>query len=432
VKGLKAINKNCEITLIGGGFNISNSKLYLKRKITCLGIKDFPKSFKELQEKSERLYNAIKDKFDAYDKVIFENPSLGIFPVQTLAFKKLAESNKNKFAYRIHDLIENKPFLMDYFERFGRDYSQFIYPENVSYILLNQSSLEKLRKVKPDLNLSLVPNSIIPEDFSNGSLEILDSFRKRLIEDNIIKEGEKILLYPVRVIRRKNIEEAILVCALLSRLKGKKYRLIVTMKYDIIKEDKSYREKLEKISNEKGFRCMLGGINEKYDFFGETKDPLVKSDYELKHLFGVAEAIITTSTLEGFGFCFLEAFLADKPLIGRALKENIKDFEEQGIDFSNLYSELIFNGIDFASLPHKGRIEILKNLSETDLVRILFDNQLSKKLEFNDEEIISRNKKRIIERYNYIENADKLFRVLTGISARMPAAVSVNQQISKF
>jgi len=426
VKGIKTIDENCEITLIAGSFNLSNSTLYQKRKITCLGIKDFPKSFKELKEKSDRLYDFLKDKFDVYDKVVLENPSIGLYPVQTLAFKKLAESNGDKFVYRVHDLVEDRPSIFDCFKKFSSNHSELVYPENVDYILLSGYSFEKLKRIKPNLNLNFIPNSIVPEDFKNGDSEILNSFRIQLIKDDVIKHDEKILLYPVRVIRRKNIEEAILVCTLLSRLKGKKYRLIVTMKYDKIKEDKDYRLKLEEVSKRKGFRCVLGGINEKYNFFGEAKNPLVRSDYGLKHLFGVADAIITTSTFEGFGFCFLEAFLADKPLIGRALKENVKDFEENGIDFSNLYSELIFNGSDFASLSNKERIEILENLSERDLIKILFENRLGKKLEFVDKEIISKNKKMVIENYDYVENAKKLLEVLnksSGIAIPVPTPI---------
>jgi len=53
-----------------------------------------------------------------------------------------------------------------------------------------------------------------------------------------------------------------------------------------------------------------------------------------------ADALITTSIAEGFGLAFLEPWLAGKPLVGRNLPEITADFEEHGLDLSQLYNRL--------------------------------------------------------------------------------------------
>jgi hypothetical protein len=53
-----------------------------------------------------------------------------------------------------------------------------------------------------------------------------------------------------------------------------------------------------------------------------------------------ADALITTSIAEGFGLAFLEPWLAGKPLVGRNLPEITADFEQHGLDLSQLYNRL--------------------------------------------------------------------------------------------
>jgi len=45
--------------------------------------------------------------FKNYDKIIIENPIIGIFPIQTLAFKNLSQEDE-RIVYRVHDMVEDR------------------------------------------------------------------------------------------------------------------------------------------------------------------------------------------------------------------------------------------------------------------------------------------------------------------------------------
>jgi hypothetical protein len=53
-----------------------------------------------------------------------------------------------------------------------------------------------------------------------------------------------------------------------------------------------------------------------------------------------AICVITTSVKEGFGFSFLEPWTAGRTVIGRRIDYVCKDFEEAGVRFDKLYSEI--------------------------------------------------------------------------------------------
>ncbi|GAK52812.1 group 1 glycosyl transferase [Candidatus Moduliflexus flocculans] len=57
-------------------------------------------------------------------------------------------------------------------------------------------------------------------------------------------------------------------------------------------------------------------------------------------LIAAASAIMTTSVAEGFGLTFLEPWLADREVVGRKLPEITAEFEQAGIDLSGLYDHL--------------------------------------------------------------------------------------------
>ena len=88
---------------------------------------------------------------------------------------------------------------------------------------------------------------------------------------------------------------------------NKQYKLIVTMKEERYKKDRDYLSALQETADLQDIKCMLGGINTKYNFFGDAGEGYTGESFELKDLFGVSDLVITTSVLEGFGYCFAGA-----------------------------------------------------------------------------------------------------------------------------
>ena len=60
----------------------------------------------------------------------------------------------------------------------------------------------------------------------------------------------------------------------------------------------------------------------------------------LEDLMGEADAAISTSVNEGFGFAFLEPWTAGLPTVGRRLEHVCKDFEREGVRLPYLYLSL--------------------------------------------------------------------------------------------
>jgi hypothetical protein len=64
----------------------------------------------------------------------------------------------------------------------------------------------------------------------------------------------------------------------------------------------------------------------------------------------VADLIITTSVLEGFGFAYLEPWILDRPVIGRSIPFITPDFQLKGIKLGHLYTVLFVAGRDFKDI----------------------------------------------------------------------------------
>lgn len=407
VRGIKHKHPKYKVDLIGGSFELADSKLYNKIALKGINTKQKPSTKHELETKSNKIYQNLSKTLNRYDLVIVENATIGIFPIQTLAFKKYADSNK-RVAYRVHDLVEEKPEALNYLKKRFRNYKDEICPDNTKHLMINSHSLNLLKKTKK-VKTAFLPNSIIPEDYEKRSKEILESFRNQLIQDKILKENEKILLYPVRVIQRKNIEEALLINNILNFTKKQNYRLIVNIIEDRIPAERKYRKSLINLIQQKKMKAQLGGINRKYKFFNDSNGT---QKYQLKDMFGISDTIITTSTSEGFGYCFLEPFLAEKPLIGRSLENNVQDFERNNISYPGLYNSLYINGKDFGTFSTKEKISMLEKLNNKKIEKIIKENKLEEKLK-TEKRTIRKNKQKIIKTYNYIDIAELLLKLTT-------------------
>jgi hypothetical protein len=129
----------------------------------------------------------------------------------------------------------------------------------------------------------------------------------------------KTIVYPARAIRRKNLGEFVL----WSLLAPEGYLFQSTLAPQNPTWQSTY--------------------NEWVDFAKELDLP-IEFDAGRKHDFSKlvqnAEALITTSIAEGFGLAFLEPWLENKTLMGRKLPEITTDFEDAGLDLSQLYSTL--------------------------------------------------------------------------------------------
>jgi len=131
----------------------------------------------------------------------------------------------------------------------------------------------------------------------------------------------RLVLYPVRGIRRKNLGELLLYSALSP---ANTWHAITLGPKNPVEIPAFTRWK--DLAEELDLRCL-------FDICGE-------GGTEFLDTLAASDAIITTSIAEGFGMVFLEAWLADKPLVGRNLPEITHGFEQAGLVFEGLRDTL--------------------------------------------------------------------------------------------
>lgn len=127
------------------------------------------------------------------------------------------------------------------------------------------------------------------------------------------------ILYPVRAIRRKNIGEAILLSLWLPP--GR--RLAVTLPPNSPKDIAAYED----------WRAFVA--RRRLDVSFEAG---LAADFSA--LMNGCRYVLTTSINEGFGFCFLEAWINGKALWGRSLPHICRGFVQNGLRLDHLYRRL--------------------------------------------------------------------------------------------
>jgi hypothetical protein len=132
-------------------------------------------------------------------------------------------------------------------------------------------------------------------------------------------------LVPCRLLRRKNMAEALL----LTRWLRPEAWLVTTGAMSSADET-GYAGALERAIRKNGWRMRLGVLSG-----SEVGKPTVEE------LLAASEAILLTSLQEGFGLPMLEAAAAGRPLIARSLPNIARDLASFGFRFPQAYREVL-------------------------------------------------------------------------------------------
>jgi hypothetical protein len=181
------------------------------------------------------------------------------------------------------------------------------YPENCHYAVINSRDYSFLHRagLKPE-GLHLIPNEVSALSPAPSVAVSMPRERKRY-------------LYPVRAIRRKNIGEALLLSLFIPRGKT----IAITLPPTTQKDEAIYRRWI----------AVAAELKLPAEFEIGASAPLAE-------IMAGAVCVITSSVKEGFGFSFLEPWLADRAVIGRRIDYVCRDFEEEGVRFGSLYSDI--------------------------------------------------------------------------------------------
>lgn len=313
---------------------------------------------KSFRKEAERLRDALLALGGESAVFWLHNPTLGKNPAVTAAWKEAAEKAwadglPHHFLYHVHDFpkcgrVENNMRLHRCWEHGGlHDF----YPEvpNAAYAVLNFTDRGRLLAcgVSPH-RVFWLPNVLLPPtipwpDVGPTRKQAVRSALSRYAMENhyVFDPRRPQWLLPVRLIRRKNVLEALFLAAVQPEVP----QVLITLDATSAQE-KPYAEQVKRFVRENRLPCLIG--------FGAE---LVGTAFSFEELMSWSDAVITTSLIEGFGFAFLEGPLLGRPLLGRNLPEVKADFALAGFPIEPLYEQLLVEvaASDRSRLRMKGR-----------------------------------------------------------------------------
>lgn len=355
----------------------------------------------------DKVSTALKSTITKEDIIHVHNFGLGKNPLFTIAISKMINDGY-KVLNHCHDFAEDRPENMDYLEEIIKNYFGFrvtdiLYPinSNIVYAVINQSDKERLFESGiPEDDIYYLPNPLDSKEFSQF-INKKDELRTKICNKLNIDNKKTIITYPIRVIRRKNIEEILLLSILLQD----EAVFLVTLPPENPVEIKYYKYwKNFSIQNN---LPVIFDVSQSIDF----RELLAGSDF-----------CVSTSIREGFGMTFLEPWLTETPVIGRDLPFVTNDFKNSGIIFTSLYKNIIITekeNKDFKDLDQKEATELLLEIIEktNSKLKILYDNpEIEELLNFISIDLVRKNKKIITENYSlskYGKNLNDIYKRLS-------------------
>jgi glycosyltransferase involved in cell wall biosynthesis len=258
--------------------------------------------------------------------VWIHNPGLGRNLIVADELKKICGARDLPMLFHHHDWwFDNRWARWPEMQRMGfatlERVAEAILPTcaSVRHAGINQADVRVLRR-HLGARAGWVPNPAIPAILPERELAVRarDWLRKKVEDDG------PVWLVPCRLLRRKNLAEALL----LTRWLRPEAWMVTTGALSSADEAK-YASALEQASRRHGWRLRLSVLAR-----AESRKPSVAA------LLAASEAILLTSLQEGFGLPSLEAAAAQRPLISRALPTIAPDLARFGFDFPQSYDDV--------------------------------------------------------------------------------------------
>jgi len=359
-------NQDVEIYFLGGEIKEKRIKNAVYLKIPELLPPKRKLKKRGVFAKAEIIAKKLGKYTQGIDRVIVENPLMGGYHLPAMIgyfwYGQLFKNSATKLYFHVHDFYKDSPiYLREIKSFFSQKEIRKILKngEGVDGFLIVNRNLEKklIKEGIPKKKIFYLPNGIVSEIFSQP-LKIKE--RKLIYQKLRIPNNLKFFLYPVRIVPRKNIEEAILLTKRLREITKENYGVVVSGKVDLNDpRSKIYYQKLRKIKVKEKFPIIFVRpplpLERKYDNAGKIKK------FSIGDLYQASEAILMTSLREGFGYPFLECWFSRKIVIGRRIEEIIKDFEKSGLKFWWLYKKFSFGAI-------KKQADILQNKEKREKI----------------------------------------------------------------
>ena len=327
------------ITRRGAELSVLNSLNYLENRNYSDG---------EAEDMLEKIFNQLKSLLKSDSVLHFHNLNLGKNPVVTYAVYLLAKKGYKVFNHA-HDFAEDRPANYRFLEavikgNFKADLKEVLYPdiETYQFGVLNSFDYERLIQYGISKERILwIPN---PVTFSaKNDVSDKSGAKSGICKELALDPAKLLVTYPVRVIKRKNIGEFIL----LAEMFHERANFVVTQPPQNPVEIGLYRKWVNFCKKEKINVVFEAGT------LVDFEKLIIGSDF-----------CITTSYQEGFGMVYLEPWLLNTPVVGRDIDYISRDFKADGFEFPALYSKIVVDekGTDFKDLSMEDQMRIILNV----------------------------------------------------------------------
>lgn len=191
---------------------------------------------------------------------------------------------------------------------------------NLHHVAINGADAAVLRR-HLGRRTSWLPN---PAETNHRPAPGLTRSTRRWLQSELHVNGP-VWLMPCRLLRRKNVAEALL---LLRWLRPE--ACLLTTGSPSSAEEIPYAKRLAAAARQQDWPLRLGVL-----FPHEAHKPTVAA------LMEAAEAVLLTSLVEGFGLPYLEATVARRPLIARLIPNVAPDLAQFGFRFPQAYRDIL-------------------------------------------------------------------------------------------
>jgi hypothetical protein len=275
--------------------------------------------------------------------IVGHNLSLGKNIALSIAFSLLASKHKKagdiNFFSVIHDLAEEGRLNILHnllkIESLGISIWKYLYPQtNVHFIVLNKRNYTLFKNA--GYSVFFLPNPLNISDKMNKSAKLgknkIISIQNALsavskIDRTNFDKKKKTYFYPVRVISRKNVLEAVIMACLIC--KGN----LIVGGYGTSRKDIRLFNEIIQHARQNNLPVILNVERIK----NHVNSNFFEDNTVFEYLYKFSNFCITTSLVEGFGYALYEPWIYGKNVIGR-LPQGVGCSEI--IDLTHLYDRL--------------------------------------------------------------------------------------------
>ena len=298
----------------------------------------------EFRRLTEEIKQELRRLFSDLDSCIVHNiPSMPFNFAATVAINELADEMKARFIYWLHDTALVRDEWKDQMTQFPLT---LLHHKNEKITFVTPTSFRARQFGSLDEPYRIPKMIVIPNGVSVQEYLKIDETTKQLMKRLNLSFNNFIILTPVRVLPRKNIELALNVVHELIHISGKKkIKLLITGPIGADTNSLAYEAKLKEIIRVRRLQDSVIFCHDLISFrrqFSENK--IVK--WSVADVYNIADLVFIPSKEEGFGLPVIEAGAARKPVFCSRIppfQELIReDIEGLMFDLSNPPTDIAF------------------------------------------------------------------------------------------